>query len=290
MRFLTAVPLSVIALFASSPTLAQSVGVIAPDTAPVREPTIYDGNYITVGIGAGYGPSYEGSDDYLAFPAAAVQGHFRGVGISARAFGVALDFIDDAQNERLSFNLGPVVRLRTDRTSRIKDPVVSLLGKRKTAVELGVAAGVTLNRPITGYDTLTANIDVTYDVAGAHDGTLVIPSLSYLTPVSQGAAVFLSLSAEHTSSDYADYYYSVTRAGSRASGLPVFRAGSGWKNVGVTAAGVVDLNGKLADGGFALYFGGGYWRLLEDTKRSPLVSIRGSAGQFIGAVGIGFTF
>ena len=290
MRFSLAVTLSAIAVLASSPAFAQSAGTAVPATATTRAPTIYDGDYLTVGVGVGYGPSYEGSDDGLVFPAGAVQGHFRGVGINARAYGFALDLIDDGQNDGLSFNVGPVIRLRRDRTSRIKDRVVSLLGKRSTAVELGVAAGVTLNRPLTGYDTLTANVDVTYDVAGAHGGTLVAPSLSYLTPVSQGAAVFLSVSAEHASSDYADYYYSVTPAGSQASGLPVFRAGSGWKNVGATAVGVIDLGGNLADGGFALYFGGNYSRLLEDSKRSPIVSIRGRASQFVGAVGVGFTF
>ena len=291
MRLSLAVPLSVIALLASSPTLAQSVGSpVVADTSAARQPTIYDGDYLTVGLGVGYGPSYEGSDDDLIFPAGAVQGHFRGIGINARAYGFALDLIDAAQNDRLSFNLGPVIRLRRDRVSRINDRVVSLLGKRSTAVELGVAAGVTLNRPLTGYDTLTANLDVTHDVAGAHKGTLFVPSLSYLTPVSQGAAVFLSVSAEHTSSRYADYYYSVSPVGSLASGLPVFRAGSGWKNIGATAVGVIDLKGNLADGGFALYVGGNYSRLLEDSKRSPIVSIRGRASQLIGAVGLGFTF
>lgn len=290
MRLSTAARLGVMTLFLSSPVLAQDAGTGTPAAPPDRERTIFDGDYITLGAGAGYGPSYEGSDDYIVFPAAAVQGSVRGIDINARAAGLALDFINDGDDARISYSLGPVVKVRTDRTSRIEDPVVSLLGELSTAVELGVAAGVTLNRPLTGYDTLTANVDVSYDVAGAHGGTIVYPSLTYLTPVSRGAAVVLSIGAEHVSRDYADYYYSVTPAGSLASGLPVFQADGGWKNIGVTAAGVIDLNGDLADGGVALYFGGGYYRLLEDTKRSPIVSIRGAAGQFIGAIGLGYTF
>ena len=290
MRFSTAARLGLLALCLPSPLLAQDAGTAAPASPPDRERTIFDGDYITIGGGVGYGPSYEGSDDGEVFPVAALQGSVGGVDINARAAGLALDFIKDTDDARLSFALGPVIKVRTERTGRIKDRVVSLLGKRSTAVELGVAAGVTLNRPVTGYDTLTANVDISRDVAGAHSGVIVYPTLTYLTPVSRGAAVVLSVGAEHVSGRYADYYYSVTPAGSIASGLPTFKADSGWKNVGGLAAGVIDFDGELSNGGFAAYFGAGYWRLLEDTKRSPIVSIRGTAGQFIGAIGLGYTF
>jgi hypothetical protein len=35
---------------------------------------------------------------------------------------------------------------------------------------------------------------------------------------------------------------------------------------------------------------GGYTRQLGDGKRTPLTRLRGSADQFLGAVGVGYTF
>lgn len=282
-------------------TLALGIAVAVPasaqtdETAPAavppdRERTVYDGDYFTIGAGVGVGPSYEGSDDYVIFPAVAFQGQLGGVTINPRPFGLALDFIDDPADARVSFALGPVVRVRRERTSNIVDPVVARLGRLGTAVEVGAAAGITLNRPLTGYDTLTATLDLRRDVAGAHDGTVIAPSLSYFTPVSRGAAVVLAVGAEHVDDSYADYYYSVTPTGSALSGLPVYRARGGWKNLSLSALGAVDLNGNLADGGFALFVGGNYSRLLGNFADAPIVSMRGSAGQFTAAIGVGYTF
>ena len=52
----------------------------------------------------------------------------------------------------------------------------------------------------------------------------------------------------------------------------------------------VDLDGDVTNGGFGLIFLGSYSRLLGDPKRSPVTSIRGSASQWFGAIGVGYTF
>ena len=228
------------------------------------------------------------SDDYVFFPVAAIQGRVAGVEINPRPGGLALDFIPDG--DRFGFNLGPVARVRFDRHDQIKDPVVKLLGKRKRGVEVGVTGGVSAYGLLNPYDSLTATLDLRWDVAGAHNGLVIAPAMTYLTPVSKGAAVVLSVSAEHVDNDYADYYFSVTPAGSAASGLPVYNAGKGWKNMGVSLLGSVDLDGDLANGGLALYAGVQYQRELGDAKRSPVVAIRGDANQWTGAIGIGYTF
>ena len=47
--------------------------------------------------------------------------------------------------------------------------------------------------------------------------------------------------------DYADTYFTVSPAGSVASGLPAFQARSGWKNVGINALVGVDFDGDLTN-------------------------------------------
>ncbi len=276
--------LAAASIAASIPTLAFAQNGGAPDA------TVFDGDYLTVGVGGFYGPSYEGSDDYILFPAPVVQGSLLGVTITPRPGGAALDFIPDTKGAKVGFSLGPVVTLRRDRVSRINDPVVKRLGKLKTAVEVGATAGVTVYDFVTGYDSLTFGVDARWDVAGAHKGMLYGPTVSYFTPVSKGAAINLAVTAEHMDRDYANYYFTVSPAGSVASGLPAFQASSGWKNVGVNALVGVDFDGDLTNGGLAGFVTGGYTKLLNDAKRTPLTSIRGDADQWLVGAGLAFTF
>ncbi|WP_417622049.1 MipA/OmpV family protein [Parasphingorhabdus sp.] len=269
----------------AQPLMAQE------DPAPMPvEKSVFDGDYITAGIGVAVGPSYDGSDDYTVSPLPVVLGRLGGVDFQPRGPGIALDFIPDQKDAKIDFVLGPVVRARFDRHNSIKDPVVRSLGKLDFALELGPVAGVQVNRLLNPYDSLTAQVDVRWDVAGAHDGMVVFPSLTYFTPLSRGLATSLAISAEHVDDDYADYYFSISPAGSTASGLPAFAAGGGWKNVGATLLTAVDLDGDITNGGLGLIFLGGYSRMLEDAKRSPVTSIRGSANQWFGAIGVGYTF
>ena len=113
---------------------------------------------------------------------------------------------------------------------------------------------------------------------------------AYRHTLRRGMAVGLSVGAEHVDDDYADYYFSVSPAGSIASGLPTFQADGGWKSVGAFVLLGVDFDGELANGGLAGFVSGGYTRLLGDAKRTPLTSIRGDADQWLAGAGLAFTF
>jgi outer membrane scaffolding protein for murein synthesis (MipA/OmpV family) len=278
----TAVCLS--AALAASPALAQ-------DGPPAGGPpeTVYDDTWLSLGIGVGYSPSYDGSDDYAAFPAPIVQGRVAGIGIQPRPAGLALDLVPDARGS-VGFSLGPVMRVRSNRAKQIKDPVVKAAGKLDTAIEAGVNAGISIPGLLNPYDSLSFGADTMWDIAGAHKGMTISPSVTYFTPLSRGMAASLSLSAEHGDGDFMRYYYSVTPAQSAASGLPIFTADSGWTRAGATLLTAFDFDGDLANGGLSAVLIGGYSRIMGDAKRTPYTSIRGSADQWFGAVGIGYTF
>ncbi|MBL0924905.1 MAG: MipA/OmpV family protein [Sphingomonadaceae bacterium] len=252
---------------------------------------VFAGYWLTLGIGAGYGPSYEGSDDYVLFPAPIAQGSVSGFDFGARGPGLYVDLVRDGNSDRnVKFLAGPLVRVRLDRRSDIKDPVVRALGKEDVAVELGATAGVSFSKVLNPFDTLTLSTDIQWDVAGAHGGRLISPGISYSTPLSTAIFTSLSLSATHVDADYADTYYSIDAAGSAASGLPVFDAGSGWKSYGASFLGGVDLSGDARDGGWAVFGLVSYSRLTGDAKRSPVTSIRGDADQWFLAGGVSYTF
>lgn len=287
-RFPTILAVSALG-FGSLPALAQD----APDPDALPEGadrgTVFDGDWVQIGVGVAYGADYDGSDDYEAFPLPLIQGSLGGVGIEPRPAGVALDFVPDGDG-KFAFSFGPVVRFRSGRTGDIADPVVAAAGELDTAIELGPTAGVTYSGVLHPYDSISAGLDVRWDVAGAHKGRTISPSISYFTPLSRGTIVTLALSAEHGDEAFNDYYYSVTPAQALASGLPGYDASGGFNKLSATMIGGVDLDGDATNGGLAVFAIGGYSRMIGDAADSPFVAQRGDADQWTVGAGLGYTF
>jgi MipA family protein len=273
-----------LALSVTVPARAQEA---APDAG--QKQSALDGDYLAVGVGAGVLPSYEGSNDYKLSPVPLVQGRLEGIDINPRGGGIALDFIPD-RSGKIGFNLGVAGKVRLNRTGKTNDPVVDRLGKLDMAVEVGPTVGITVPHLLDQYDSFSITADVLWDVAGAHRGMVIDPLVSYTTPLSRGILANLSASAEYGDDKFAAYNYSVTPAGAIASGLPAFAARGGFNKVGGRLLLGFDLDGDLTDGGAAIFVLGGYNRMLGDAKRTPITSIRGSANQLMGVVGIGYTF
>ncbi|MDB5723275.1 MAG: structural protein MipA [Novosphingobium sp.] len=288
MKKLTSRPLMAISLAAIGLASAAAPAV-AQDAA--AKGTVFDGDYLIVGGGAVYGPSYDGSNDYVIDPVPAIQGRLFGIGINAKNSGLSLDFINDGGN-KISFAFGPSARLRSNRAVHIKDPVVEQLGTLKRAIEVGGTAGVGINKLITGYDTLSFGVDVRKDINGSHGGWVINPSVSYFTPLSKGIAVVLGADAEHADDKFMNYYFSVTPAGSLATGgvLPAYRAHGGWRKIGGSAIAAFDLDGDLTNGGLSIVAFGSYYREINDAEFSPIVSVRGSVNQWNGGLGLALAF
>lgn len=254
---------------------------------------VFDDTWATVGIGAGLVPSYAGSDDYVFFPLPLVAGRVGGVGISPNGPGFALDLFAPgpalgAQEPR--FFGGPAFRIRNDRAQQIEDAVVERAEDLDWAVELGAQAGLSFPGVFNPLDTLTLTAQVRWDVAGAHDGMLIEPTIGYTRPFGPGIRFQTSLGAQFVDDSFADYYYTVTPAQSAATGLPLFNADGGLNSVSSTTTVAFDLDGNGLNGGFSIFTVLGYTRLIGDAKDTPFTSIRGDANNFIGGVGVAYTF
>ncbi len=278
-------------------SITASVLAFAPlmasaQTGNAPEGSVLDGDHLTIGGGGVYGPSYEGSDDYVLSPFPIVQGSIKGVSITPRPGGLALDLVRDGDDPKVGFSLGPMASFSGNRKRQIKDPVVRATGKLKDAIDVGVNAGFTVYRLFNDYDSLTISADAKWNVNKAHRGTVVTPQVAYATPLSKGALIVIGASARHVDDDYADYYYSVTPAQSAASGgvLPVYRARGGWVSYGGQALAAVDLDGDLTNGGLSVFAIGAYSRLMNDARRTPFTAVRGDADQWHGALGVAYTF
>lgn len=269
---------------AALPAAAQEIPV---------ENSVFSGDFLIAGAGVAVAPNYEGSDDLVATPAGAVAGRLGGIGINARAFGLSLDLIPDAARAGgIGFTLGPVVRYRTNRSGRIVDDVVTKLGKLGGVVEVGVTLGIDAKKVLNPYDSVSFSVDLRWDASGRGSGLIVAPGVSYLTPVSKGIAVGGALNANFIDNRYANYNFSISSAGSLATGgvLPAYTARGGLKDVGVGAFTAFDLNGNFLDGGPAIGLGAMYSRLFNSAAESPITSLRGRRGQLIFGAAASYTF
>lgn len=277
-RFVPA--LAVLGLVAAVPAKAQEN---VPD---VNKPTV------TIGGGGVYMPDYEGSNDYHWRAAPAALGQIHGFNFTLAGNRLSIDLIPNDPGPNWDVQLGPVAVVNFNRSSikSIKDTRIKALGELDTAYELGGYIGVGKTGVITSdYDKLSFSLSYRHDVNGVHHSGIVAPTINYTTPLSRKALVGLLVSAEHVERDYAQTYFGVTAAQSTASGLPVYSPRGGWKNYTLGAFAAYAITGDLTHG-FKIVAGGTYQRLLNDFGRSPVVSTAGDRNQWLGAVGLAYTF
>jgi outer membrane scaffolding protein for murein synthesis (MipA/OmpV family) len=270
----------------ASPVFAQA----APSTASLPSPDeVARGNRITVGVGGAYVPDYEGSDDYRLIPAAAIQGKVGGISFSTRGPYLYVDVLP--KSGKFDFDLGPIAGVRLNSRRHIEDDIVKLLPRRKRALEVGGFAGISFHGLTNPYDSLALHLDVVHDITNAHQSTVLTPNVSFSTPVSRSTYVSANLAAEFVSNKFADYYYSISPADSVATGgvLLPFNASGGMKNWKAGLLVNQSLSGNLLHG-FSIFGLGQYSRLVGDFRRSPIVSQRGSASQWTGALGLAYTW
>ncbi|WP_247713271.1 MipA/OmpV family protein [Qipengyuania polymorpha] len=291
-RFAPVAALASLGLLAT-PAFARDAEIEEPVRAGPPA-TVFDGDFLSVGVGVGYNASYSGSDDYNVNVLPIIQASVWGIDINPRPAGIAIDFIPDP-DEGVGFSAGPMVRLRSDRVDAedVNDDIVAAYGELDRAVELGGSVGVKFPKVLHPYDSLSVNVDAAWDVAGAHGGMYWSPSVTYFSPLSRATAASLSLSTTFIDDDFADYYYSVPTTNTLLPDedvLPGFQAEGGMQSYGVNLLLAHDLSGDVTDGGLSLVGIGGWSKLVNDAADTPFTSIRGNNDQYFIALGVGYTF
>jgi MipA family protein len=277
-----------LAVCLATPALAQSStepqGSGLPSPQDVAKRDMY-----TIGVGGAFVPDYEGSDDYRIIPAGAFRAKVSGISISTNGTYLNADLIP--QSGKFKLDAGPIVGLRLDNRRHSDDDVVRLMIRRKAAFEVGGFVGFSVRGLLDPYDTLSLHLDVLHDVGNAHRSTVFDPHVDFSTPLSRKTYVSLSAGAEIVSDRFARYYFGVAPADVVATGgaLPLYAPNGGLKNLKGSVLVSQSITGDLL-GGLSIFGLGQYSRLMGDFKRSPIVEQRGSATQWIGALGLAYTW
>jgi MipA family protein len=276
--------LALVTLLPISGAFAQS------EVAPAARPTTPDLNQLTIGLGGGIGPTYDGSDSYKFQPGGLVQGKVEGFDFAMRGLNLYVDLVREKPRAPLNISIGPVAQLRLERTGDVKDARVALLGDRKTAIELGGYVGIAKSGVLNKFDSLGFDISYVHDVAGAHDSYVIQPSISYSTPLSRRNFALLSVSANYVGAGYGRTYFDVAPVVAATPTLtPYATNGAGFKNIGANLLLTQSL-GSDARKGWSVFALTGYSRLLGQYARSPIVRDAGKADQFRAIAGVAYSF
>lgn len=270
------------AALVASPALAQ-------DAAPSAPPPGFGapaGDRVTIGFGLGIAPDYEGSDDSELQPGGIFQGQVSGIDFQMRGLNLYTDFVRDKPQGKTRLTLGPVVQVRLDRTGTIEDPRVAELGDRKTAVEVGLTAGIGKRGVLIPPASLNFDVTFLHDIAGAHKSYVITPTVSLNSPVSRRSFARLGVSADFVGKGYARTYFDVAPG----HALPAYATrGAGLKSVGGSLLYTHDLGGDPRHG-LGLFGLANYKRLVGQFADSPVVRDAGSASQVFAVAGLAYSF
>lgn len=274
---------------AAAPAFAQDVPATPPPPPP---PVEGNADSITIGGAVGYLPDYEGSNDYQFSPIPGAIGSYKGYAFTLAGNRASVDLVPNAPGPGWDVQAGPVGVVNFNRTflGQIDDVRIKALGKVPLAIELGGFVGIGRTGVITSdYDRLSVSVSYRYDVTGVHKSGILQPSATYITPLSRKLAVGMFASGERVEDGYARRYFTVNAGQALASGLPAYTARGGWKSYTLGALATVSITGDLLKG-FKVVGGGTYRRMLNDFADTPIVSVAGDRNQWMGALGLAYTF
>jgi MipA family protein len=238
---------------------------------------------ISVGLGAGIAPEYEGAKKYKVIPFAALQIEDEWGSVSLRGPGIEVDLVPSRK-----LDAGPVVRYNFGRKGGISDPAVRLLPRVSGSVEAGGFVGTGLPLSVLGSDDpaiLTVRVSAVTDVGSGHKGALYDGSIGFVRPFGDAVTVIGSLTATYASTNYMQAFFGVAAAGAAASGLAAYTPSSGLKDISATLVANTKLGGK-----WSVITVASYSRLVGDAAKSPIVTTTGSRNQAFGGVALSYTF
>ncbi|MGF1463559.1 MAG: MipA/OmpV family protein, partial [Maricaulaceae bacterium] len=208
--------------------VASAAGLASIPTSPV-----YADDSLTVGGGAGVAPRFIGSDEVTPIPFPFLEYTRNGRTLRTNQFGFEADLTNSG-----NWDFGPIVRIDQGRNDfqSASNAVIETLDDVSAAVEIG--GFIETARPILAPDDgapllFTARASLV-DAIGGHNGFLVEPSVGLLRP-GQKWTYAASLTTTYASGLFQDAFFSVDAANAAASGLDVFDAGAGFRDVGVSS-------------------------------------------------------
>jgi MipA family protein len=238
---------------------------------PVPDFKTPSGYKVRIGAVAGFTPAFEGSSDY----------HFR--------YAPLLDVVYRDRiflnSNRLRFNFLPAgnirggfqLKYRAGRKERLSEDLVGL-GDIGASLEAGGYVEARFHATVFSFD-------VTRDIAHGHRGTLAGLLVGQGLYQDKNTVFGIGLHTHWASKAYMNTYFGVDAAQSIGSGLPIYTAGAGFKDVGLTFYLKRDLSKHIS-----LVTNITLRHMLDSANDSPIVIQHGDPKQFLSSMALRYEF
>jgi len=218
---------------------------------------------LSLGLGPVYKPDYFGSNDYEWEVDPQVYIKFRNF--------VFLD--DDGADIALfgfsRFSFGPSIRIVGDREES-ENPALVGLGDVGTTVELGGFAATTFLK------RYSVRFKVRKGIATGHRGLIVDASSTALLFRYKRLSTSITAQTSWIGNNYADAYFSVTPAQSLASGLPVYDARRGFRDIGGSFNAYINVGKRWSVNPYI-----SYRYIFDDIANTPIIAQEGNRNQYV---------
>jgi len=236
-----------------------------------------------VGLGAAYGPDYEGGDDYEARIAPFgkyIWGSGRYVSLGGtsgteKAGRLKANIIATDQSNVWEF--GPLLQYRQKRDD-VDNRKVDKLKEVDAATEAGAFVGFKSG-------PWSSSLSYATDVSSSHDGYLWYINSGYRIQVNDRFMMNVGVHLTWADDDYMDEYFGVSGKESAKTGLSKFSASSGFKDYGIGLTGHYKFNQS-----WGLLGNVGYTRMINDAEDSPIVNKVGDENQYEAVVAVTYSF
>jgi outer membrane protein len=250
---------------------AQQAGGLVIEVPEVR-------NYAALAVGAV--PDYMGSKDYTVGVAPAGMVKFAGDRyVRLVATYVSINLLDNK-----TWSVGPALNYRLGR-SDVKNSSVDKMSTIDGTVEAGAFVGWQSVNPKDPRTRISVSADWLYDVGGEYSGYVGSLSARYFHPVSRAVTLSAGAGIDYGNSDYMDEYFGVSPANSARSGLAVYDAKGGIRDVQFPLMAIFSFSPNWHVAGGAVIT-----QLVGDAADSPLVDDVGSATQVYAGIGVAYAW
>lgn len=258
-----------------------ALGLLASSPGYAADPSSrsQSGLGFTVGLGVAMTPDYEGSNDYRVWPAGFLR--FSNLYHPATYVQIAGPGLESNLIPDDHWRMGFVASFSTS-YRHVDDRAVKRLRRPESGLQAGVVIGYDFSDRRDAERVL--EVRATYDVLHGN-GFLITPRAHASVPLTPDLSLGGGVSVTWASSDYMSNRFSVSGSDSLRSGLRPYKAGSGFKDVGLDVSLTYAFSQRWALTGFA-----NYQLLLGDAAKSPIVKDRGNRNNFTTGMIVSYSF
>lgn len=232
------------------------------------------------GVGVGFLPDYEGSNDYQFAIAPFLRYTFEK---QERYVQLLANELSANVLNHPNFRLGPILTYHFGRDHNIDDRRVKRMTQIDGTVEGGIFADYLFRLSQNPRHRFIVGGQVQYDLGGESHGWKFGGSARYWHPIATPVDLFVATQLNFATKDYMETYFGVDSRDSVRSGLKKYTAGGGAKDFALSTGLAWYLSRS-----WVTTVGLRYSRLFDHAGDSPVVDQRGSENQFFTGLGVAY--